>query len=292
MARPMWKGTISFGLVMIPVVMFSGEAHEAGIDLDMLDSRDHARIRFKRVNEKTGQEVPWKNIVRGFQRDGHYVVLTPDDLKAAASEAVKGGIEILEFVDAADISPRHFEKPYVVEPGKGGEKGYKILRDVLERTGKAGIARVVIATRERLAALMVEDDTLVLITMRHGEELRDPDEVGAEAAARISKTRTAAKEIEMAEQLVEGMTSDWDPERHHDTYKDTLRKIIARKSKLKEGEEISRPEAPEPTESTDIMALLRQSLEEHKGAGRRTSTASKRRTAGRTASASRRRKAG
>ena len=153
--RPIWKGTINFGLVNIPVALYSAEA-DSSIDFDLLDKRDFSRVRYRRVNEKTGREVPWDEIVKGYEyKKGEYVALTDDDFLKANVEATQS-IDILDFVDAADISPIYFDKPYYLVPLKNGQRAYALLREVLKRTGKVGIARVVIRTRQHLAALLAD----------------------------------------------------------------------------------------------------------------------------------------
>src|SRR6266850_587667 len=151
--RPIWKGTINFGLVNIPVALYSAEA-DGSLDFDLLDRRDFSRVRYRRVNEKTGREVPWDEIVKGYEyKKGQYVALTDDDFLKANVEATQS-IDILDFVDAADISPIYFDKPYYLVPLKNGQRAYALLREVMKRTGKVGIARVVIRSRQHLAALL------------------------------------------------------------------------------------------------------------------------------------------
>ena len=171
--RPIWKGTINFGLVNIPVALYSAEADNS-IDFDLLDKRDFSRVRYRRVNEKTGREVPWDAIVKGYEyKKGEYVALTDDDFIKANVEATQS-IDILDFVDAADISPVYFDKPYYLVPLKNGQRAYALLREVLKRTGKVGIARVVIRTREHLASLLADGALLILNLLRFPHELRDP----------------------------------------------------------------------------------------------------------------------
>ena len=165
MARPVWSGTLSFGLLNIPVSLMSGE-RRTDISFRMLDSRNNAPVRYERVNAETGDEVPWKDIVKAFEYDkGNYVVLEPEDIKSAAPES-HHAIEVESFVDASAIGPQYFEKPYVLVPAKKAEKGYVLLREALARTGKIGIARVVIRTRENLCAVMPQDNALLLLMMR------------------------------------------------------------------------------------------------------------------------------
>ena len=170
MARPIWNGTLSFGLLNVPVSLMSGE-RRTDLSFRMLDSRDNAPIRYERVNAETGEEVPWKDIVKAFEYDkGSYVVLESEDIKSAAPES-HDAIEVETFVDAAAIGPQYFEKPYVLVPAKKAEKGYVLLRETLARTGKIGIARVVIRTRESLCAVIPQGDALLLLMMRYPQEL-------------------------------------------------------------------------------------------------------------------------
>ncbi|HEX6157198.1 MAG TPA: Ku protein, partial [Burkholderiales bacterium] len=160
MARGLWKGAISFGLVNVPVELYSAQKRSAELDLTMLDKRDMAPVGYKRVNKETGKEVPWGEIVKGFEyKDDQYVVLSDEDFRRANVEASKT-VEILAFVEAADIPPRYFEKPYYLAPGKRGEKAYALLRDAMKKAGKAAVASVVIRTRQYLAAMLPQDDVL------------------------------------------------------------------------------------------------------------------------------------
>src|SRR5262249_16785352 len=175
--RPIWKGTINFGLVNIPVALHSAETDES-IDFDLLDRRDFARIRYRRVNEKTGREVPWNEIFKGYEyKKGQYVALTDDDFVKANIEATQS-IDILDFVEATGISPIYFDKPYYLAPLKNWQRPYALLREVMKRTGKVGIARVVIRTRQHLAALLVDESLLILNLLRFAHELRDPAALG------------------------------------------------------------------------------------------------------------------
>ena len=196
--RPIWKGTINFGLVNIPVALYSAEA-DGSLDFDLLDRRDFSRVRYRRVNEKTGREVPWDEIVKGYEyKKGQYVALTDDDFLKANVEATQS-IDILDFVDAADISPIYFDKPYYLVPLKSGQRAYALLREVMKRTAKVGIARVVIRSRQHLAALLADGPVLILNLLRFSHELRDP------SALDVPEAKSAAgsnQELKMAEQLV------------------------------------------------------------------------------------------
>ena len=260
--RPIWKGTINFGLVNIPVALYSAEADNS-IDFDLLDKRDFSRVRYRRVNEKTGREVPWEAIVKGYEyKKGEYVALTDDDFIKANVEATQS-IDILDFVDAADISPVYFDKPYYLAPLKNGERAYALLREVLRRTGKVGIARVVIRTREHLAALLPNGPLLILNLLRFPHELRDPSTLD------VPETGAAAgsnQELKMAEQLVETMAGKWNPKKYRDEYHQDLLRLIDKKIKSGQTKAIGPAEAaprPKPQGKViDIMHLLRQSMEQ------------------------------
>jgi DNA end-binding protein Ku len=232
----------------------------------MLDSRDKKPIRFERVNADTGEEVPWKDIVKAFEYDkGSYVVIEKEDIAAAAPESHES-VDVEAFVDAASINLRFFEKPYVLVPGKKAEKGYVLLRETLKKVGKVGIARVVIRTREYMCAVMPDGDALVLILLRYPQELVDVDEYQL-PSGKSSDYRIAAKEFEMAEQLIESMTSNWTPDDYHDEFRARLSTII--KKRIKSSGATTKFEEPEPREDAstnvvDFMALLQKSLETKK----------------------------
>lgn len=257
--RPIWKGAINFGLVNIPVALYTAEA-DSGVDFDLLDKRDFSRVRYRRVNEKTGREVPWDEIVKGYQyKKGEYVALTDDDFIKANVEATQS-IDLLDFVDAADISPIYFDKPYYLAPLKNGQRAYALLREVMKRTGKVGIARVVLRTRQHLAALLVDGPLLILNLLRFFHELRNPSVLDVPAAAHGS-----SQELKMAEQLVETMAGKWNPKKYRDEYHRDLLQMINKKIKSGETKASERAEAvPRPKQQgkiIDIMHLLRQSVE-------------------------------
>lgn len=260
MPRAIWKGSISFGLVNIPVGLYSAEKREE-ISFHLLDRRNMARVRYKKVNEETGNEVPWDETVRGYEYEkGQFVILTDEDLKRAAPEATQS-IDIIDFVDLEEISPLYFDKPYYLGPDKKGARAYALLRETLRRTGKAGIAKVVIRTKQYLAAVVARGDVLTLEILRYAHELRDPDELDVPAGdAGVSE-----RELEMAERLVEGMVEDWKPERYKDTYRDDLMKLIEKRVEAGQTEGSDEPApAPRRTEGkvVDLMALLKQSVEQ------------------------------
>jgi len=264
MARPIWTGTLSFGLLNVPIRLMPGE-RRTDLHFHMLDSRDNSKIRYERVNAETGDEVPWKDVVKAFEyRKGSYVVLEDEDLKAAAPESHET-VEIAAFVDADAIGPEYFEKPYVLVPGKKAEKGYVLLRETLADTGKIGIAHVVIRTREYLSAVTVRDKALVLVLLRYPQELVDVSEyeipTGNAAAHRVTK-----REVEMARQLIDAMSSKWNPKDYKDEFRERLHKAIAKRMKSKGVVTPAVEEEPEETTTNvvDFMDLLRKSLASNK----------------------------
>lgn len=267
MARPIWTGTLSFGLLNVPVSLMAGQ-RSVDLHFRMLDSRSNTPIRYERVNAETGDEVPWKDIVKAFEyKKGNYVVLDPDDIKAAAAEG-REAVEVEAFVDAASIGPEYFEKPYVLVPGKKAEKGYVLLRETLRRTGKIGIARVVIRTREYLCAVVPRGKALMLVLLRYPQELVDVEEYRLPDKA-TADYRIAPKEMAMAEQLIESMSGEWTPGDYRDEFRDRLRKVIDKRLKSKgvATVEESADEAPPENASTnvvDFMALLKKSLDTNK----------------------------
>lgn len=263
MARPIWTGTISFGLLNIPVKLMAGE-RRVDLHFRMLDSRNKAPIRYERVNEETGEEVPWKEIVKAFEYDkGSYVVLEQSDIQAAAPDNTET-VDIDAFVDAASIGAEYYDKPYVLEPGKKAEKGYVLLREVLEKTGKVGIGRVVIRTREYLAALAPKDNALILLILRYAQELVDPQDYKLPEGG-LAKWKISPREVEMAQQLIESMSAPWKPEAYKDDFRDRLHKVIEQRVKARKvvrGKEADEARLPEnaATNVIDFAELLKRSL--------------------------------
>jgi len=258
MARGLWKGAISFGLVNVPVELHSAQKRSAELDLTMLDKRSLAPVGYKRVNKESGKEVPWKEVVKGYEyKEGEYVVLSAEDFRRANPEASRT-VDIHAFVDLADIAPQYFDTPYYLVPGKRGEKAYALLRETLEKAGKAGIATVVIRTRQYLAALVAQDELLVLNTLRYADELKKPSELD------IPKAKVTARELDMALRLVKDMEDEWRPDRFHDTYRQDILKRVKEKVKAGETEEITEPEKEkrEGAEVIDLMAALKKSISE------------------------------
>ncbi|CAG2082356.1 Ku protein [Xanthomonas euroxanthea] len=263
MARPIWTGTLSFGLLNVPVSLMSGE-RKVDLHFRMLDSRDKKPIRFERVNADTGDEVPWKEIVKAFEYDkGSYVIVEEQDIRSASPESHET-VEVETFVDAADIDPRYFEKPYILVPGKKAEKGYVLLRETLRDTGKVGIAKVVIRTREYLAAVMPQGDALILLLLRYQQEVVDPQDFKLPAGA-VGEYRITPKEQEMARQLIESMSGTWQPEDYHDEFRGKLEQILRKRIQAKGGTTTVDVEPPQHEDATtnvvDFMSLLQKSLQ-------------------------------
>ncbi len=262
MARSMWKGAISFGLVHIPVEMYPAVSSNS-LDLSMLDRRDFAPIGFKRYNKNTGKEVSWDDIVKGYEYEsGEYVVLSDEDLRRANPEATQT-IDILAFVDAEDVPLLYYDHPYYLAPGKGGDKVYALLRETLKEVGKIGIANVVIRVKQHLAALVCIGDTIVLNTLRYPDEIRETDDLKIPSPKAKAAT-ISAKELKMAMALVEGMSEDWKPNQYHDTYREDVLALVQKKIKAKQTKTITMPDPDEkPAKTTnviDLVSLLQASL--------------------------------
>jgi len=283
MARPIWKGHISFGLVSIPITLYSAEKR-FDLHFKLLDSRDKAKIRYSRVNEVAGEEVPWDQIVKGYEYDDDkYVIVEDEEFKKVAVEATRT-IEIEDFIERDSIDYPYFDKPYFVVPDKKNQKGYVLLREVLRNTGKVGIAKVVIHTREYLSALFASEDVLVLELLRFEQELRSPGEFELPEGG-LSDYKVTKKEVELAEKLVEAMTTKWQPKKYKDEYRDELMEWIQKKAKS--GGVEAAPESPEEPEEEggkviDMMELLKKSVEGKgdSGKARRKTAAPKKKPSG------------
>jgi DNA end-binding protein Ku len=230
MPRAIWKGNIAFGLVNIPISLYSGESRP-DIQLHMVDSRNHARVRYERVNAETGEEVPWDAMVKGYEyEEGRYVLLSQEELEGVIPKLTKT-IQIDDFVNLSDIDPILFDKPYILEPGKRGHKAYALLRETLRQTGRAGIAKVVIRTREYLTALFVREEVLMLILLRFPQELNSADALDIPDSIDFKPNK---RELDLAIQLVEHMSVDWDPTNYRDDYRANLMEYI--ESKVQSGD--------------------------------------------------------
>jgi DNA end-binding protein Ku len=272
MARTLWKGAISFGLVHIPVGLYSAEKRNS-FDLTMLDRRSMKPVGFKRYNKETGEDVPWDEIVKGYEYEkGRYVVLSEEDFKRANVEATQT-VDILSFVNRDEIGPMYYETPYYLAPEKRGYKGYTLLRETLKQTGKIGIANVVIRTRQYVAALIPYENVILMDTLRYSSELRDTEDLDV-PSSNLKEAGVNSREIEMARRLVDGMSASWKPEEHRDTYHEDLLALIEKRVKAGQTEMVTEPspdEKPRPAKGkvVDLMALLKKSVEE-KGKVRRS----------------------
>ncbi len=242
MARSIWKGSITFGLVNIPVSLTSAESRP-DIQLHMVDSKNHARVRYERVNADTGEEVPWDRMVRGYEHEeGQFILLTEDDLQSIQPKLTKT-IEISRFVSLNDIDPILFDKPYYLEPEKRGRKAYALLREAMRETGKAGISRVVIRTREYLSSMFVRDDVLILMLLRFPQEIQPSAKLELPSSA-DKEWLPGKKEMDLAIRLIQEMTEEWKPGEYHDEYRSALIDFIEKKfdkgesvADVKEGDE-------------------------------------------------------
>jgi DNA end-binding protein Ku len=263
MPRSLWKGAISFGLVHIPVEMHPATTEHA-LDLDLLDRRDFAPVGYKRYNKHTGKDVGWDDIVKGYEyEDGQYVVLSDEDLRRANVEATQT-IDILAFVDAVEVPLLYFDKPYYLAPAKGGDKAYTLLRETLRKTGKVGIATVVIRVKQHLAALVCVDEVIVLNTLRYSDEIRPASELKI-PSSRAKAAAVSDKELKMALALVEGMSEHWHPGQYHDAYRDDVLALVNKKIKSGKTQSITMPEKAREAAAgagnvVDLVALLQQSL--------------------------------
>lgn len=281
--RTIWKGAISFGLVHIPVGLHTATT-DSGVDFDWLDKRSMDPVGYKRINKRTGKEIDKDNIVKGVEyEDGQYVIISPEEIADAYPRTTQT-IEIQQFVEAGDVSFVYLERPYYVAPINKGQKVYALLRDTLAKTGKIGIAKVVIQTKQHLAALIPSGDVLVLNLMRWGDDVKsleglDLPKVGAKGMA------PSASELKMAKMLVEDMSGKWDPEEFKDEFKAAVMDLVARKVKAGKTETVVEPqeEAPEYAGNViDLTELLQRSLKGGKTA-KQQPAAAKKRTATKTA---------
>lgn len=277
MQRPIWNGYISFGLVNIPVTLYSGEK-KFDIQFKLLDSRDKSRIRYVRVNEQTGEEVRWEDIAKGYEYDeDNYVLVKEKDLKEIAGEHSKT-IEIENFVNSNSLDCMVFDKPYYLVPDKKGEKGYVILRDTLAKNKKVGITKVIIHTREYLAALMPYENALILNLLHYPDEIRKPSEFDLPSDT-LKSYKITSKELEIAKQLVDSMTTKWNPAAYHDEYRKALQKWIEDKIQHTTHKK-SKSKKETPVKSSNVINfvdLLKKSLNEKKNK-KTTKASSKRKT--------------
>src|SRR3954452_8708127 len=255
MPRAIWSGAISFGLVNIPVKLYSAVSRKS-VRFHQLDREDNQRIQQKRVNPRTGEEVPYENLVKGYElAPDRYVIITPEELDGLEPQKTRT-IDIEDFVDLSEIDPIYYDHPYYLVPDKGAEKAYKLLLEAMKESGKVAIARVVIRSKENLVAIRPLDGMLTMETMLFSDEVIPSD--GIEDIPADGEAKTSARELEMAKQLIDSLTSDFEPGKYRDEYRDRVLEMIERKA---EGEEIV-IEAPEeePQKVPDLMAALEASI--------------------------------
>ena len=263
MARSMWKGSISFGLVTIPVALYPATRREE-LTFRLLRKTDQSPVNYKRVAQADGKEVPWENIVKGYEYEkGKFVVLKEEDFKRVDLEAAAGTVDIMDFVEVGEINPMYFQKPYYLEPQKGGDKAYALLREALRDSGKIGVAKVVIRTREHLAGVKAQGNALIVEIMHFGDELVDADRFKFPKAA-----QARPKEVEMAKKLVAGMTTKWNPDKYEDEYKTQLMAMIEEKVKHPTKKQPAPKAEKKPGNVIDLMSVLQESLGHTKGHGK------------------------
>jgi DNA end-binding protein Ku len=255
MPRSLWKGSISFGLVNIPIELHTA-VRQSRPKFRMLHATDKSPVKFERVCIKDGHPVAWDDLVKGFEyQKGRFVVMTKDDFKAAALEKTRT-IDIVDFVNAEEIDDRYFETPYYLTPARGGERAYVLLREAIRESGRIGIAKFILRDSQHLAAVEVIGDAIVLTVMRFADELVDEAQFAFPAAGQVRKA-----ELDMARALVNSLAADWDPAKYTDDYRRNLMRIIEAKVKGKHVE-LEAAEEPRQAEVVDLMERLRRSLEQ------------------------------
>ena len=251
----MWNGSISFGLVTIPVALYPATRREE-LSFRLLRKSDQSPVNYKRVAQLDGKEVPWDDIVKGYEYEkGKFVILQDEDFKRVDLEAAAQTIDIMDFVEVEEINPMYFQKPYYLEPQKGGDKAYALLREALSDSGKLGIAKVVIRTREHLAGVKAQGKAIILEIMHFGEELVDADSL------KFPKADLARpREVDMARKLIDGMTASWDPDKYKDEYKTQLMAMIEEKVKHPDQKRGLPKAQKKPSNVIDLMSVLEESL--------------------------------
>jgi DNA end-binding protein Ku len=255
MARAIWSGAISFGLVNVPVKLYSATSPKS-VRFHQLSSKTGARIRQKRVDPTTDEEVPYEDIVKGYEiTPDRYVLISTEELEALDPKATRT-IDIEEFVDLADIDPIYYDHSYYLAPAAGGAKAYRLLVDAMRESGKVGIGRVVLRSKQQLCALRPTGEALTLSTMLFGDEVLSPDRL--DELESVNEAEASERELTMAQQLIDSLSSDFEPEKYHDEYRERVLDLIERKAA---GEEIAiQPQAEEPAAAPDLMAALEASL--------------------------------
>jgi DNA end-binding protein Ku len=263
MARAIWKGTISFGLVNVPVELYPATQSHT-LSFSMLDKRDFGPVGYKRYNKTTGAEVPWNDIVKGYEYEkGQFVVMSEEDFRRANVQQARS-VEISTFVDAQSIPPQYFETPYYLVPGERGQKVYALLRETMRSTGKVGVGQVVIRTTHHLAAVVPVDEALMMITLRYANELRGQKEFDFPPLS-LKSAGVTPKELELAQRLIDDMAGPWKPDEFVDTYNEDLLQRIEEKVKRGETKVLTKPEGeagePRTAQVIDLMELLKQSID-------------------------------
>ena len=277
MARAIWSGSLGFGLVQIPVTLHAAEEVDE-LSLTLLDKRDFSPIGYERINKKTGKEVAWADTVKGYETaPGKYVVLTDHDFSEANPKSTHQ-IDILDFVDLADIDPHYIDKPYLAVPGKSSKKPYALLREALKRSGRAGIAKLVLRTRQHLCAVIPHGKALSVLILRFADELRSASDLEL-PEENLKKLGITSKELAMAEKLIGGMVDKWQPEKYRDDYRKDLLSLIRSRAKAGDVNHVSKEKkaalhAAKPSKVVDLVALLAKSVASpHKSGGHRESAA-------------------
>jgi DNA end-binding protein Ku len=262
----MWNGSISFGLVTIPVALYPATQRDE-LTFKLLRKSDQSPVNYKRVAQADGKEVPWEDIVKGYEYEkGKFVILKDEDFKRVDLEAAAQTIDIMDFVEMDQINPMYFQKPYYLEPQKGGDKAYALLREALNTSSKIGIAKVVIRTREHLAGVKAQGNSIILEIMHFGEELVDADSLKFP-----KKDQARPREVEMAKKLIDGMTTKWEPDKYKDEYKTQLMAMIEEKVRHPNEKHDAPKAAKRATNVIDLMSVLKESLAGTKGGKSKTS---------------------
>jgi DNA end-binding protein Ku len=268
MARAIWKGSLAFGLVNIPIELYSA-TRDHRPKFRLLHAKDESPVRYERVCQTEGKPVGWEDLVKGYEYEkGHFVVLTKDDFKTAALEKTKT-IDILDFVDPGEIDERYFETPYYLQPAKGADRSYALLREAIRDSNKLGIAKIILRDTQHLAAVEAIDDALVLTMMRFADELADLEDFRFPKAEGIRPA-----ELKMARQLIDSLSAGWQPDKYTDEYRDNLMKVIQGKVKGRQPK-LKERETAQSAEVVDLMARLRASLESRGGAREKPRPAAK-----------------
>lgn len=260
MVRTIWKGDISFGLVSIPIGILPVEDKNKDLHFHLLDPKDKSRIRYQRINSNTGKEVPWNEIVKGYEYDKNSYIIVDEDTFEKASPEVFKSIDIEEFVDFDEIDPLYFNKLYYIVPDSKNKKAYVLLREALKKTNKVGVAKVIIRTKEHLSIIMAHDEALLLNLLHFKDEIREEDELNL-PKDNLKAYKISEREIKMAISLIKDMTTKWKPEKYHDDYQEALEKWLAVKIKEASKKQPKKTNlARKNTDVEDFITLLKQSM--------------------------------